>query len=92
MQVATQPAAIWALAGIRRKILELLPHASTAVLHDGKTALQILGDQLDLLDVEVDEIGDAVRHQDSERLLIHGRFLEATFGRKPNELSLPRSE
>jgi hypothetical protein len=116
------------VAGIRREILELLPHASkfplgsrdlfvlqrtaneylptsvdaylalptryatTAVLHDGKTALQILGDQLDLLNVEVAEIGDAVRQGDSERLLIHGRFLEATFERKPNELSLPRSE
>jgi hypothetical protein len=67
-------------------------YAAAVVLQDGKTALQILRDQLDLLNVEVAEIGDAVRRGDSERLLIHGRFLEATFGRKPNDLGLPPSE
>ena len=67
-------------------------YATTAVLRDGKTALGILGDQLDLLDREVDEVGDAVRHRDSDRLLVHGRFLERTFGRGPNELEPPRSE
>jgi hypothetical protein len=67
-------------------------YATAAVLRDGRTALQILGDQLDLLDVEVGEIGDAVRHRDSERLLVHGRFLEQVFGRGSNELELPPSE
>jgi hypothetical protein len=67
-------------------------YATTAVLRDGRTALQILGDQLDLLDVEVGEIGDAVRHRDSERLLVHGRFLEQVFGRGSNELELPPPE
>jgi hypothetical protein len=67
-------------------------YATTAVLRDGRTALQILGDQLDLLDVEVGEIGHAVRHRDSERLLVHGRFLEQVFGRGSNELELPPSE
>jgi hypothetical protein len=67
-------------------------YATAAVLRDGRTALQILGDQLDLLDVEVGEIGDAVRDRDSERLLVHGRFLEQVFGRGSNELELPPSE
>ncbi len=89
---------------LQRTVTEYLPtsvdaylalpasYATTAVLRDGRTALQILGDQLDLLDVEVGEIGDAVRHRDSERLLVHGRFLEQVFGRGSNELELPPSE
>jgi hypothetical protein len=38
--------------------------ATTAVLHDGKTAVQVLWEQLDLLDVKMDEITDAVRSGD----------------------------
>src|SRR5262249_61849144 len=67
-------------------------YATTAILRDGRTALQILGGQLGLLDVEVGEIGDAVRHRDSERLVVHGRFLEQVFGRGSNELELPPPE
>jgi hypothetical protein len=67
-------------------------YATTAMLRDGRTALQILGDQLGLLDVEVGEIGDAVRRRDSERLLVHRRFLEQVFGRGSNELELPPPE
>jgi hypothetical protein len=101
---STLPAGSWNLFVLQRTAEEYLPtsvdaylalparYATTAVLHDGKTALQILGDQLDLLNAEMAEIGDAVRRGDSERLLIHGRFLETTFGREPNELSLPRTE
>lgn len=67
-------------------------YATTVVLRDGKTALGLLSDQLDLLDLEIDEIGDAVRHRDSDRLLVHGRFLEQAFGRGSRELELPRPE
>jgi hypothetical protein len=63
-------------------------YATTAVLHNGKTALQILGDQLDLLEVNVDEIAEAVGRRASERLLVHGGFLAESFGRKSNELGL----
>lgn len=66
-------------------------YATTAVLPGGKTALQILADQLDLLDKKMDEIDDAVRHRDSERLLIHGRFLEDAFGSQSKELDLPQA-
>jgi hypothetical protein len=101
---STLPAGSWNLFVLQRTAEEYLPtsvdaylalparYATTAVLHDGKTALQILGDQLDLLSAEMAEIGDAVRRGDSERLLVHGRFLETTFGREPNALSLPRTE
>jgi hypothetical protein len=64
-------------------------YASTAVLRDGKTAVRILGDQLELLDVELGEIGEALRRRDSERLLLHGRFLEQALGHGSNELELP---
>ena len=64
-------------------------YATTGVLPGGKTALQVLSDQLDLLDGKMDEIGDTVRQQDSERLLVHGRFLEEFFGRRSEDLRLP---
>ncbi len=66
-------------------------YATTSVLPGGKTALQVLGDQLELLDWKMDEIGDAFRQLDSERLLAHGRFLEESFGRQSEDLSLPPS-
>ena len=64
-------------------------YATTGVLPGGKTALQVLADQLDLLDRKMDEIGDTVRQQDSERLLVHGRFLEESFGGQSEDLHLP---
>jgi hypothetical protein len=64
-------------------------YATTIVLPGGKTALQVLEDQLKLLGRMIDQIGDAFRQLDSERLLAHGRFLEETFGRQSGDLSLP---
>jgi uncharacterized RDD family membrane protein YckC len=66
-------------------------YATTCVLRGGKTALQVLGDQLDQLDWKLDEIGDAVRQRDTDRLLAHGRFLDESLGRRANELGLPPS-
>ena len=66
--------------------------AAAAVLPGGRTALQVLGDQLDLLRWKTGEIGETVRRQDSERLLAHGRFLEESFGRPTGELTLPPAE
>jgi uncharacterized RDD family membrane protein YckC len=70
-----------------------LPHgyATTCVLRGGKTALQVLSDQLDQLRWKMDEIGDAVRQRDTDRLLAHGRFLDESLGREANELRLPLS-
>jgi len=63
-------------------------YASTKVVQNGETALQVLGDQLDLLGSKMDEITDAVHKQDSDRLLANGRFLEERFGSK-SDLALP---
>lgn len=65
------------------------PYANTDVLPGGKTALQVLQDQLDLLDRKMDEIGATVRQRDSEQLLVHGRFLDEIFGRRSEDLRLP---
>jgi uncharacterized RDD family membrane protein YckC len=66
-------------------------YATTCVLRGGKTALQVLSDQLEHLDWKMDEIGDAVRQRDTDRLLAHGRFLDESLGRRTNELGLPPS-
>ena len=65
-------------------------YATTHVVQDGKTPLQVLQDQLDLLDDQMAEIGDAVNQRDSDRLLAQGRFLEERFGRPDGELNLPK--
>jgi len=65
-------------------------YATTHVAEDGKTPLQVLHEQLDLLDDEMAEIGDAINQRDSDRLLAQGRFLEERFGRRKGELHLPK--
>ena len=69
-----------------------LPHAyaTTHVVQDGKTPVQVLEDQLELLNDQMAEIGDAVNKRDSDRLLAQGRFLEERFGRRGSELDLPK--
>ena len=67
-----------------------LPRAY-ATLHkmpNGKTADQVLSDQLTLLDTKMDEVADAVHKKDSDALLANGRFLEEKFGASP--LALPQ--
>jgi hypothetical protein len=63
-------------------------YAHTHVVSDGKTAEQLLGDQLDLIAEKMKEISDAIAQDDVGRLLAQGRFLEARFG-KNSELSIP---
>src|SRR5215471_19432339 len=65
-------------------------YATTHVVQDGKTPLQVLQDQLDLLDDQMAEISDAVNQRDSDRLLAQGRFLEERFGRRDGDLKLPK--
>lgn len=64
-------------------------YARTRQLANGRTALQILLDQLDLLDSKMEEIADAVHQKDRDRLLANGRFLEERFGGAGSGLSLP---
>jgi len=66
-----------------------LPRAY-ATLHkmpNGKTADQVLDDQLTLLESKMDEVADAVHKKDSDALLANGKFLEEKFGASP--LALP---
>lgn len=49
------------------------------VLKDGKTARQLLGDQLALLDDKLREIVANVAASDAQALLANGRFLESKF-------------
>ena len=55
----------------------------------GRTPLQVLEEQLELLDGKMDEITEAVRRRDSDRLLANGIFLEERFGRSRDGLDLP---
>lgn len=61
-----------------------LPRAYATVhpIREGKTARQLLADQLDLLLSQMNEIAIAVNKHDADKLLAHGRFLEQRFGRK----------
>jgi hypothetical protein len=66
-----------------------LPRAYAAVhrFGDGRTAGQVLIDQLTLLDKKLDEVADAVNKNDADALLANGRFLEDRFG--GSALNLP---
>ncbi len=50
------------------------------VTPEGRTALQELQDQLELLDTKLDEIGRNLQTHDLDKLLANGRFLEDRFG------------
>ena len=63
-------------------------YASLHKMPNGKTADQVLGDQLTLLDSKMDEVADAVHKKDSDALMANGRFLEEKFGASP--LALPQ--
>ena len=77
---------------IRRTALSYLPeslenylklptsHARFHVIRDGKTATDILLDQLQLLDKEMKELVIDFRQNNVQKLLAHGRFLNSRFG------------
>jgi hypothetical protein len=65
-----------------RSYLELpRAYADTHPVKDGKTARQLVSEQLDLLSKEMNEVAEAVNRRDLDRLLAQGRFLEERFGR-----------
>lgn len=47
---------------------------------DGKTANQVLSDQLDLMTRRMQAVADTAYRKDVEQLLVHGRFLRSKFG------------
>ncbi len=83
---------------VRQAALEYLPdtlknylqlprrHAQEVVVSNGKTAHQILLEQLEMLDAELKETIEDLYKNDSQALLAHGRFLKEKFGE--SELSL----
>jgi hypothetical protein len=66
-----------------------LPRAYATVhrFSDGRTAAQVLLDQLTLLDNKLEDVADAVNKNDADALLANGRFLEDRFG--GSALNLP---
>ena len=76
---------------IRQTVLDYLPETlqnytnlppAFANLHpvrNGKTARQLLSEQLDLLDKQMVEVAVDLAKNDTQKLLAHGRFLEAKF-------------
>lgn len=65
-------------------------YATQRAIQGGRTSLDILREQLELLDAKMDEIAEAVRQRDSDRLLANGIFLEDRFGKGAPELVVPR--
>jgi hypothetical protein len=65
-------------------------YATRQAVQDGKTPNDILLDQLTLLENKMNEVADDVHHNDADRLLVNGRFLEERFGRSPLSLKPPR--
>ena len=61
-------------------------YGNAPVSADGKTALQALWEQLNLLDSKLDEIGHNLHRQNLDRLVANGRFLEERFGHDRSEL------
>jgi hypothetical protein len=61
-------------------------YGHAAVSPDGKTALQALWEQLNLLDSKLDEIAISLNQHNLDRLVANGRFLEERFGRRESEL------
>jgi hypothetical protein len=53
------------------------------VTPDGRTALKVLRDQLELLDSKLDEIAEDLQRENADRLLANERFLEEHFGHPP---------
>jgi hypothetical protein len=63
--------------------------ATTQLPQVGKTPLELLREQVQMLDDRLDEITEAVRTQDADQLVANGRFLEERFGQRPGGLALP---
>ena len=64
-------------------------YADNEVVADGKTAHQLLNDQLDVLYAHMQSVSDAVNRADTDKLIANGRFLAEKFGRGPLDLSKP---
>jgi hypothetical protein len=61
-------------------------YADTHVVADGKTALVLLTDQLDVLATKMDEVAEAVHRSDTDKLVANGQFLAEKFGKGPLDI------
>jgi hypothetical protein len=57
-------------------------YANLHPVKDGKTARTLLAEQLTLMDEKLKEIIDDFYRNDTQRLLVNGRFLEEKFGKQ----------
>ena len=62
-------------------------YASSQVLDNGKTAVQILDHTLDDLDGKVKQLGDDLASQDAHAFLVHSEFLRRKFARSEDALT-----
>ncbi len=88
---------------IRQTALDYLPqtlenylnlpkaYANVHPIKDGKTARQLLVEQLDILDREMKEIVQDIYKSDEQRLVAHGRFLQDKFGQSGLLIGRPES-
>jgi hypothetical protein len=84
---------------VRRTAVDYLPvaldtflklpeaYSRTQPIDSGKTATEILDDDLDLLQEKLRQVSDAIHRRDSDALLAHSRFLEEKF--RGSSLTLP---
>ncbi len=84
---------------VRRTAVDYLPvalqsyvklpaaYSRTQPIASGKTAYEILDEDLDLLQEKIGEVSDAIHRRDSDALLAHSRFLEEKF--RGSRLNLP---
>jgi hypothetical protein len=57
---------------------------------DGRTAIEVVSDQLSVLETKLDEVANDLWQADVQRLLANERFLEEHFGRRESdELKIP---
>ena len=67
--------------------------ADLAVTSDGRTGIQVLRGQLDILEAKLDEAASDLWQVNVDRLLANERFLEEHFGRPPaRELTIPEAQ
>jgi len=86
---------------IRQTALDYLPealerylalperYADEPITSDGRTPHRSLLDQLELMDQKIREVADDIVRHDSDRLLVHGRFLHERFGSSAFQIDTP---
>jgi hypothetical protein len=67
-------------------------YADHCVVADGKTPLDLLSEQLDLLTAQINRIADRVNAVHSDKLIANGRFLSQKFGSRALDLDARRPD